>query len=164
MSLAVHFQMLARYNRIANERIFDRCVKLDDVEYRRTRSGSFGSIHHLLNHVLLGDQIWMDRFQGGAPKTPRLDMILAESFPELRSARHMQDTQIEEFFARLHDDFFSRSFSYTNHRGLNYVESAPVAVSHFFNHQTHHRGQVHVMLSQAQVAPPSLDLHRIINP
>jgi len=44
------------------------------------------------------------------------------------------------------------------------VETAHVACSHLFNHQTHHRGQVHVMMSQTSVAPPSLDLHRIINP
>jgi uncharacterized damage-inducible protein DinB len=105
----------------------------------------------------------MDRFQGAGLETPRLDTVLAESFSELRSARHKQDTQIEEFFARLREDFFSNSLSYTNHQGLSYVEEASVAVSHFFNHQTHHRGQIHVMLSQAQVVLPSLDLHRIIN-
>ena len=53
------FRMLARYNRIANERLYEQCGKLDLVEYRRERRGSFGSIHALLNHILLGDRIWM---------------------------------------------------------------------------------------------------------
>ena len=164
MELAIHFRMLARYNRIANERIFEACAKLDEAEYRKTRNGSFGSIHSLLNHVLLGDRVWMDRFQGGGQETPRLDMVLAESFSELRSARQRQDVQIEDFFSQLPVSFFSRSFSYANNRGLGYQEEAAIAVSHFFNHQTHHRGQVHVMLSQTSVTPPSLDLHRIVNP
>ena len=58
----------------------------------------------------------------------------------------------------------SRSFAYTNNQGKDYVETAHVACTHLFNHQTHHRGHVHVMLSQTAVAPPSLDLHRIVNP
>jgi uncharacterized damage-inducible protein DinB len=164
MDLANHFQMLARYNRIANERLFAACARLDETEYRKPRNGSFGSIHGLLNHILSGDRIWMARFQGRGHQTPPLDTVLAESFSELRIERLAEDSRIEEFFAGQGEDFFSRSFPYTNNRGLDYVEDATVAVGHFFNHQTHHRGQVHVMLSQTQVQPPSLDLHRIVNP
>jgi len=164
MDLPAYFQMLARYNRLANERLFATCAGLDETEYRRPRKGSFGSIHGLLNHVLLGDRIWMARFEGRGQETPPLDTILAESFSGLRSERQLEDARIEDFFGRLSGDFFSRSFAYTNHRGLHYVEDAAVAAGHFFNHQTHHRGQVHVMLSQTPVLPPSLDLHRIVNP
>lgn len=82
-----YFRMLARYNRIANERIYETCAQLDVAEYRRERPGSFGSIHGLLNHILLGDQVWMSRFRGGGRTTPPLNPILFESFPELRSAR-----------------------------------------------------------------------------
>jgi uncharacterized damage-inducible protein DinB len=164
MDLPSHFRMLARYNRIANERIFDGCARLDSAEYRKERHGSFGSIHGLLNHILLGDRIWMARFEGGGSVTPALNSILFDDFAELRSARAEQDARIEAFFGSLPEDFFRRSFRYINNQGREYVEEAPVAVSHFFNHQTHHRGQVHVMLSQTSVQPPSLDLHRIINP
>jgi uncharacterized damage-inducible protein DinB len=62
MDLLSHFQMLARYNTIANERVFAKCAELDDAEYRKRRQGSLGSIHGLLNHLLLGDRIWMARF------------------------------------------------------------------------------------------------------
>ncbi|HXH47791.1 MAG TPA: DinB family protein [Terriglobia bacterium] len=164
MDLLRHFQMLARYNRIANERLYAKCAELDDTEYRRHRRGSFGSIHALLNHILLGDQIWMARFQGEGRSTPALDTILFDDFSALRSARVDEDSLIESFFEHLDAAFLGRSFSYTNNLGRNYIEKAPVAVSHFFNHQTHHRAQVHVMLSQTSVSPPSLDLHRIINP
>jgi uncharacterized damage-inducible protein DinB len=63
MDLVAHFQMLARYNKIANERLFEACARLEPAEYRKQRQGSFGSIHGLLNHLLLGDQIWMARFE-----------------------------------------------------------------------------------------------------
>jgi uncharacterized damage-inducible protein DinB len=164
MDLREHFQMLARYNRLANERLYGKCAELTDAEYRRPREGSFGSIHALLNHILRGDRIWMSRFEGGGRTTPPLNTVLFEDFAALRRARTEQDAQIESFFGTLGADFPLRSFPYTNNQGKDYVESALVAFSHFFNHQTHHRGQIHVMLSQAGVSPVSLDLHRIINP
>ena len=164
MNLATHFQMLARYNRIANERLFAQCAQLDDAEYRKPRAGSFGSIHGLLNHILLGDRRWMGLFETGERVTPPLNQILYDDFSGLRSARERADARIESFFAGLETAFWSRSFAYTNNQGKDYVETAHVACSHLFNHQTHHRGQVHVMLSQTPVAPPSLDLHRVINP
>jgi uncharacterized damage-inducible protein DinB len=162
--MSAHFQMLARYNRIANQRLYAKVTELDDAEYRKPRAGSFGSIHGLLNHILLGDRIWMARFEGGGESTPRLSTVLFEEFSALRSARDEQDAAIESFFDRVDAGFLERSFAYVNNAGRDYVEAAPVALAHFFNHQTHHRGQVHVMLAQAGVQPPSLDLHRIINP
>jgi uncharacterized damage-inducible protein DinB len=164
MSLLAHFPMLARYNRIANERLYEKCGQLDSFEYRKQRQGSFGSIHGVLNHILLGDRIWMSRFRGGGHSTPALNTVLFSNFAELHAARKDQDNEIEAFFKTLEAGFLNRSFCYTNNQGREYREEASVAVSHFFNHQTHHRAQVHVMLSQTGVAPPSLDLHRIINP
>ncbi len=158
-----HFQSLAYYNRIANERLYEACAQLPDEEYRKPRAGSFGSIHGLLNHILLGDTIWLARFEGGGATTPALDSVLYDEFPALRAARAAHDARIEAFFAALTDEILSRSFPYVNNQGKNYVESAPVAFSHFFNHQTHHRGQITVMLSQTAVKPPALDLHRIMN-
>ena len=162
--MSAHFQMLARYNRIANRRLYAQIAELDDAEYRKQRAGSFGSIHGLLNHILLGDRIWMARFEGGGESTPGLSTVLFDDFSALRMAREHQDAAIESFFGTMAPGFLGRSFAYVNNAGKHYVETAGVAVAHFFNHQTHHRGQVHVMLSQTGVQPPSLDLHRIINP
>ena len=156
--------MLARYNRVANQRIYESCAQLDDHEYRKARQGSFGSIHALLNHLLLADRIWMSRFEGGGRTTPALNTVLHDEFPALRSARIEQDARIEDFFAALDPAFLARSLSYTNSKGKDCIDPAPVAFAHFFNHQTHHRGQIHVMLSQTPVPPPSLDLHWVINP
>jgi uncharacterized damage-inducible protein DinB len=158
------FRTLARYNKVANERLYEQCGKLDVAEYRRERPGSFGSIHALLNHTLLSDRIWMSRFAGGGSTTPPLNTILFETFAELSAARSEQDAGIESFFENVDDGFVSRPLSYTNSLGKDCTNSAPHAVLHFFNHQTHHRGQVHVMLSQTDVRPPSLDMHRILSP
>ena len=158
------FRMLSVYNRLANQALYEQCAQLDDAEYRLERKGSFGSIHKLLNHGLLADGIWMDRFAGGGKITPPLNTILFDSFAELRGARGIQDEAIESFFATADEAFLNRPMQYRNSRGIDYTDSAPRAGLHFFNHQTHHRGQVHVMLSQTSVPPPALDLHRLLNP
>jgi len=93
--------MLSRYNRIANERPFETCARLDVAEYQKQRQGSFGGIHGLLNHILLGDQIWMARFEGSGHSTPRLNTVLAEDFADLRRARMEEDARIEAFFSAL---------------------------------------------------------------
>jgi uncharacterized damage-inducible protein DinB len=157
------FRMLAGYNRIANECLYEQCGKLDPVEYRRERRGSFGSIHALLNHTLLADRVWMSRFAGGGSTTPPLNSILYETFAELHPARSAQDAEMEAFFEKADPAFLLRPLRYTNSQGKDCVGAAPMAVLHFFNHQTHHRGQVHVMISQTDVKPPSLDLYRIMN-
>src|SRR5580704_11932248 len=116
------FRMLARYNRSANERIYEQCGKLELAEYRRERRGSFGSIHGLLNHILLGDRIWMarfegqDRFEGEGTTTPALNTVLFEDFSALRMARIGLDARIEAFFEHLSDDFLSRALPYVNHQ------------------------------------------------
>src|SRR5580692_3358110 len=158
------FRIFARYNRVANERLYEQVGKLDLAEYRRERRSSFGSIHALLNHILLGDRIWMSRFAGGGKTTPPLNSVLFETFSGLSEARFEQDANIEAFFKNVDADFLDRAIHYTNSQGKDYVEATPVAVLHLFNHQTHHRGQVHIMLSQTEVKPPSLDMHRILNP
>jgi uncharacterized damage-inducible protein DinB len=159
-----HFRMMAGYNRTANRRLYESCAGLSDDDYRKPRSGSFGSIHALLNHLLLGDRIWMARFEGGGRTTPQLNTVLHDDFAELRTAREAEDARIVAFFDALTQTFFDLPIQYANNQGRACVEQPGVALAHFFNHQTHHRGQIHVMLSQTPVEPPSLDLHRIVNP
>ena len=166
MTLLEHFRMMATYNRLANEELYAACAKLSDEAYRKKRNGSFGSIHALLNHLLLSDRIWMARFEGGGETTPPLDTILCESFAELHAARLTEDARIECFFdemsAEAFDDFLGMKMRYINSRGAESVSIATLAVPHLFTHQTHHRAQVHVMLGEAGVQPPSLDLHRLV--
>lgn len=164
MDLIRHFQMLARYNCLANEQLYEACARLPEEERRKRRQGSFGSIHALLNHILLADRIWVSRFEGGGQTTPPLNTVLHEDFAGLRAARADQDARIEALFKGAGEDFLTRKLRYVNSRGVERSDDAAMAVSHFFNHQTHHRGQVHVMLAQTNVQPPSLDLHWLIAP
>ena len=80
--------MFARYNRTANERLYAACARLNDEEYRKQRRGSFGSIHGLLNHILLGDRRWMGLFENGERVTPPLNQILYGDFSPFRVRGH----------------------------------------------------------------------------
>lgn len=164
--LVAHFRMLARYNTIVNQRLYEACGKLTEDEYKKNREGSFGSIHGTLNHILLGDRRWMALFtdQPGAEKTPALNTELYNSFGALQSARQAEDARIEEFLNRIDASFFDKQFRYINVLGNLHIDPAPLALAHLFNHQTHHRSQVQTMLRQTAVKPPSLDLHRAIRP
>jgi uncharacterized damage-inducible protein DinB len=82
----------------------------------------------------------------------------------LRTARSDEDTRIEDFAASVTDAFLAGTVQYENNEGRIFDDPADMLVSHFFNHQTHHRGQVHDMLCQTDVRPPVLDLHRVLKP
>ena len=83
LNLVSHFRMLGRYNRLANARLYGACSDLDDEYRKRDRGAFFGSIHGTLNHILVGDRIWMTRFEGGEAASTNLDAILYEDFPEM---------------------------------------------------------------------------------
>jgi uncharacterized damage-inducible protein DinB len=164
-ALAIHFQTMAQYNAVANQRLYTACAQLPDADYRRERPGSFASVHRTLNHILLGDRLWMDRFTNpGVLTTPALNTELYNDFGSLRVAREREDARIVEFMSALDESFLQREVRYVNSAGKNCADPAPLLLAHFFNHQTHHRAQIQMMLSQTPVKPPSLDMHRMIRP
>lgn len=154
----------ALYNRLANETLYEACAALSDEERRRDLGAFFKSVHGTLNHLLLGDRIWMTRFEGAQHASTGLDAILFDEFNALRAARLEMDRRIEAFFSDLPADFLSRTFRYVNNAGVESADPASVTVPHFFNHQTHHRAQVHTLVSQLGRKPPVLDLHRVLRP
>jgi uncharacterized damage-inducible protein DinB len=156
------FQMLARYNALANQRLYEVCALLSDAERKQTRPAFFKSIHGTLNHIMVCDRIWMGRFQGQEISSQPLDTILYEDFAELRGARVKEDEQIEAFMANLTFDFLKGTITCKNQQGTIYTEPANLLITHFFNHQTHHRGQIHNILSQTEIPPPVLDLPRLL--
>ncbi|WP_375507348.1 DinB family protein [uncultured Nostoc sp.] len=162
--LIQHFQMLSRYNSLANRRLYDVCSLLSDVELKQTRPAFFKSIYGTLNHIMIGDRIWMGRFTGKEMSSQGLDAILHDQFEELRAARVLEDERITTFIDDLDDDFLKGIITYTNNQGKIYSDPINLLLAHFFNHQTHHRGQIHDMLTQTKIAPPSLDMQRVISP
>ena len=156
--LPEQFQMLARYNTLANGILYDACAGLTDAERKRERPAFFKSIHGTLNHIMVGDRIWMTRFEGGEAPSTKLDTILYEDFAGLGAARQAEDARIEGFMAKLTAEFLAGGIRYVNNEGNSYDEPVPLLLTHLFNHQTHHRGQVHALLKEAGVAPPPLDI------
>jgi uncharacterized damage-inducible protein DinB len=154
----------ARYNTLANEALYEACARLSDEEYRRDLGAFFKSVHGTLNHLVLGDRIWMARFEGGRHPSTNLDAILYEDFGALRGARVALDARIEAFFAALPPDFAAHSVRYVNNAGIDTEDPLSLILPHYFNHQTHHRAQVHTLLSQLGHGAPVLDLHRVLKP
>jgi len=150
---------MAAYNRWMNDRLYDCCAKLPDEERKRDLGAFFKSIHGTLNHLLLGDRIWLGRFIGKPFAVKSLDQELYPDFDELRAERSATDLAIDEWVASLSGADFARDLSFTS-----VVNPQPrryplwFAVMHFFNHQTHHRGQLTTLLHQRGIEPGVTDL------
>ena len=164
MSENKEFQLLAQYNRQANDLLYAACTDISDEDRKRDRKAFFKSIHSTLNHLLLGDIIWMTRFKGETYPPTDLGRDLYEDYSKLRKARTDKDAEIEEFMSDLPSDISDRTIAYKNNSGSDCEDPMSLLLIHFFNHQTHHRGQVHDMLCQTGIKTPALDLHRIIKP
>lgn len=155
------YRMFAGYNAWCNERLYDAAAAVSDADYRADRGAFFGSLHGTLNHLLVGDRIWMRRFTGAGDLPPSLDAILYDDFAALRAARVSEDTRISRYIDRLSEGDLTGTLRYRTFVNPQTVEQplAP-ALDHFFNHQTHHRGQAHALLSAVigNERTPSFDL------
>ena len=155
------YRMFAGYNAWCNERLFATAAQVSDTDYRADRGAFFKSLHGTLNHLLIGDRIWMRRFTGGGDVPPSLDAILYDDFAQLRAARRSEDDDIMRYVAGLHEDDLAKTIRYRTVVNPQDIEQvlAP-ALDHFFNHQTHHRGQAHALLSAivGNERTPSFDL------
>jgi len=151
-----YFSFFSRYNLWANRTLYTTVATLSDDEIAQDRKAFFGSILGTLNHGLLADRIWLARMnkqEYGWFKS--LDQILFSDFAQLRSEREQTDRQILTAIPTFPT---TGDLAYTNSQGQPTVAPWSVVLGHLFNHQTHHRGQVHNMLSQAGLSPPQLDL------
>ena len=153
------FEMMAAYNSWANERLYDAASMLSDAQYRSDRGAFFGSIHATLNHILIGDRIWMHVFTGEGERPRQLDAILYDDFDALRAARRAEDARISTYVSQLSEHDLQATVHYRPLRSPTHIEQhlGPLLL-HFFNHQTHHRGQAHAILTQFTAEAPSLDL------
>ena len=152
------FQRLARYNGWANRRLYESCGSLSSKDYFQARPSFFGSIHRTLNHLLAADRIWLGRFQGVPHGVAALDQELCRDFTTLRAARVAEDERILAYAGGLRPPQLDADLEYRNSAGEARRVPMRWALAHFFNHQTHHRGQAHGLLSATPVPPPPLDL------
>ena len=151
-----HFILFSRYNLWANRTLYAAVATLPPEAITCDRQGFFGSILGTLNHLLVGDRAWLARMRGEDYSWFRsLDQILHAEFEGLRHEREATDLRI---LATVPDLPLEGELAYVNSQGQPTRAPWTVVLGHVFNHQTHHRGQVHGMLSQAGVKPPPLDL------
>ncbi len=156
-----HLQMFAHYNHWANELLYTASARLSDEEYRLDMGLFFGSIHATLNHLLVTDRIWMKRFTGQGNPPNSLDAIITDNFIDLRDLRRAEDARICRYIDELDREKLAGRFTYLTVSDMRTISQrlAP-ALGHLFNHQTHHRGQIHAALTRLGADAPSLDLSR----
>jgi uncharacterized damage-inducible protein DinB len=154
-------QLMARYNRWQNESLYGAADGLSDEERRRERGAFFGSIQGTLCHLLWADRIWMSRFSdvpkpGGSIKD---SPFLYGEWAELKRERQGFDETIIDWADRLDPAWLAGAMTwYSGAAKAELTKPKALLVAHFFNHQTHHRGQVHCMLTQAGARPAATDL------
>ena len=151
------FEMMAAHNAWANGRLYDAADALDEASYRADLGAAFGSIHRTLNHVVVGDRIWLARFTGTGGAPAALDAIVADDLATLHRERIATDAAITTHVAGLDEAALAGRFSYVR-KGTRMTQQLAPALMHMFNHQTHHRGQVHALLTRQTGDAPALDL------
>ncbi|HVY64758.1 MAG TPA: DinB family protein [Gammaproteobacteria bacterium] len=147
-----HVRLMAAYNAWMNDRLYAVCSTLPDEERKRDRGAFFHSIHGTLNHLLLADRIWLGRFEGKPFAAKSLDQELHASFDALRTERVELDAHIRNWVHGLTEADLEATLRFRSIVS-SAERSAPLwkLLVHFFNHQTHHRGQLTTLLSQAEV-------------
>ena len=156
--LAAHFRTMAAYNRWANRRLYDAAARLGDADYRADRGAFFRSLHGTLNHILVTDRVWMQRLTGRGEAPAALDAILYERLADLTVAREEEDERIASFVARLDNAALAQPVAYRSLKGAEFSNPLGALLANLFNHETHHRGQAHAILTSLEQDAPSLDL------
>ncbi len=166
--------MFAKYNKWMNERMFEAAATLDAKELARDRGAFFGGILGTLNHIAVGDTVWLHRFaqvrppsaalavMKSIPHPTSLRQILAGDLGELLAYRQRLDALIVDWAAELTPEHLASKLTYASMAGAVSSRNLGAVVQHFFNHQTHHRGQASTLLFQAGVDVGVTDLLTLI--
>jgi uncharacterized damage-inducible protein DinB len=154
-----NLKMMAAYNRWANGLVYEAAAVLSEEELHRDNGAFFGSVFGTLSHLLTADRVWLNRFTGEGPRPSALDERPYATFAELQEARKSEDARIIAYVDSLSAAQLEKQISYTplSTPGLVQHRLSP-ALSHMFNHQTHHRGQVHAGLTSLGKPSLAIDL------
>jgi uncharacterized damage-inducible protein DinB len=166
--------LLASYNTWMNSNLYKAAATLAPEEIAADRKAFFGSLLGTLNHIAVGDTVWLKRFAThpgnhsalepilGRATPTALDQLLFDGLPALWEYRQQLDRTIEEWAASLSENDLMQPLSYKSMKGIAAAKPFSGLVLHFFNHQTHHRGQATVLLSQAGVDVGITDLLMLV--
>lgn len=154
-----HFAMFAAYNAWANRLLYEAAAALPPEQLTENKGAFFGSLLNTLNHVMVADRVWLHRFTGEGTLPTKLDEILYPDFADLRAAREQEDARIIRLVEGLTEERLAGTFTYMPFFSTTEVtQKLSGALSHFFNHQTHHRGQCHMTLTALGGPSLALDL------
>lgn len=167
-------RLLAQYNETMNLRLYDAASTLPAAEVGADRGAFFGSLLGTMNHLIVGDTIWLTRFAlhparfqaleslRDAPLPTSLSQSFGDSLPALRAHRLRLDGMIKAFASELRPSDLEQVLAYRTMRGLPFQKRFGSLLLHFFNHQTHHRGQCTTLLTQAGVDIGVTDLLELV--
>lgn len=162
--------LMAEYNQWMNTVIYESAATLSSAELSKDRGAFFGSIIGTLNHIVVADIIWLKRFAlhpakfsaiqtlHTTPLPEKLNAIIFDNLALLREERVRLDRLILDFAHQLTEQALRSELAYTNTKGIAYTKPFGHLIQHFFNHQTHHRGQISTLLSQLGVDIGETDL------
>jgi uncharacterized damage-inducible protein DinB len=157
-------QLLARYNQWMNQKIYAACEDIPDEERKADRGAFFKSIHSTLNHLIWADYMWLGRFTQNtalAKAYPKASIgtDIYEDWRALKEARASMDADIMAWTAALTEAWLAEDFTwYSGITKSTRTKPAWMLVAHWFNHQTHHRGQITTLLSQNGIDPGDTDV------
>lgn len=175
MNRIEHIALMATYNQWMNRKVYDTAGTLTHAQLTLDRQAFFGSILGTLNHLMLGDTVWLKRFAehpahfaalaplNGIATPGDLKQLAFASLAELSAHRAWLDQLIIDWANSLHESHLDQHLRYHNMRGVAAEKPFFGLLVHFFNHQTHHRGQVTTLLSQAGVDVGFTDLLALID-
>lgn len=174
MNLREHAVLMAAYNRWMNDKVYAAAAQLPHEAIAADRGAFFGSILGTLNHLLVADQVWLHRFAAHPSRFAALDPIRArprpldiaaivhDRLPPLRAEREALDALIETWVVELSESDLDHALDYASMKGVPSRRRFGSLLMHFFNHQTHHRGQTTTLLTQAGVDVGATDLLGLI--
>lgn len=169
-----HVRMMARYNQWMNSRLYQIAASMSEAELKADKGAFFGSVLGTFNHVAVGDTIWLQRFATHParhsaldpvrelPPPASLNQMLYSELEQLVVYRDMLDKLIVLWSAELSEADLDHVLHYKNTKGLAFNKPFFSLVMHFFNHQTHHRGQATTLFSQAGIDVGVTDLLALI--
>lgn len=154
-----YYQLMAEYNHWMNQKIYSVCAEIPDEKRKQDLGAFFQSIHGTLNHLLYGDKAWMGRFTNNPFSVKIIGQQLYADFDDLRRERENTDLQILEWVKNLDSNWLNQPNEYvSNVDHQQYILPTWVLVTHMFNHQTHHRGQVTTLIKQLGYEPGVTDI------
>lgn len=161
-----YVRVMADYNSEMNRRLYAAAGRLTDAQRRADGGAFWHSIHGTLTHLLWGDCMWMSRFDAWQkPPVPiRESDAMVADFDALRSARVAADARIEDWAGRVTDAWLAEELVWYSGAAQKEMRRGRAGlVAHFFNHQTHHRGQAHALITRAGETTGDTDLMLVVN-